>query len=249
MSITISGRNLLQLWRLFISGKTEWPDLLRPRFENASERDELIEAGLLRLTKEIPDPESRKKIQEANSKKNKNKAKTPSETSPSPKEPRVSKPRAINRLYLTEKGCEYLLNHLSDPVSSLSPYVGPVFNWLLATLGKDPNVKAAMASILLKSKTTVPPPATHVLTPTALLNEIKMFDQNLFMPGGGLKISVIKQSLTQYSFQAIDSALLELESQDKIVLFPFDDPSRITPADKELCLQVSGVVRHYLFIK
>jgi DNA-binding HxlR family transcriptional regulator len=82
-----------------------------------------------------------------------------------------------------------------------------------------------------------------------LLKEIKSFPRSLFMAGGGLRISEVKQKLTKYSSETIDEALLGLEEKGLIVLFRFDDPTRVTEADKKLALWVSGVVRHYFFVR
>jgi hypothetical protein len=271
--MAITGKNRLQLWCLLKAGGAEWPELLRPRIE-AAERDLMIEAGFLNLEKEIPDIESLKKIRasQSSSKKKKPLSETQQgkDKDPGAKKRQTKKPQAINRLYLTDKGREYLLNHLGESVSKTSPNAGPILSWILAALDKDENGKSALTTIMFKGKSPSPilssgqkpsQPQSHIQTndipkdlpkeviPEDLLEELKRLSPSLFMASGGLKISVIKENFKHYSPQAIDQALLALEKNDLIVLFHFDDPLRITPADKELGLHVSGVTRHYLYIK
>jgi hypothetical protein len=251
MSITLTGKNRLQLWRLLVSGGSEWPDLMKPPMDSAAERDVMIEAGLLELIKEVPDPVTLSKINAASSSGKKSKAQDAARVTGRKKGP-PTKPRPRNRLYLTDKGREYLLNHLGEPVSDRSPSSGPILSWILAALDKNEDGKAAMASILSHSETKVSPddsPRKVVLTSEILMDELGKLSSSLFMPGGGLRISVLKENLNNYSHQAVDNSLLELEKQGRIVLLNFDDPSRVTAADKELGLRVAGVTRHYLFIK
>ncbi|MDR3135812.1 MAG: hypothetical protein LBU69_06945 [Deltaproteobacteria bacterium] len=271
MSIELTPLNRLQLWRLVISEFKEWPELMKPPF-GTGDRDKMIMAGLLEMVKEVPDPESYKKLLAARQATRKKRT-DPAQGQPKdPKQKQAKTPKLvpINRVYLTHKGREYLLSHLGDPVSHKSPNSGPILSWLLATMGKAGLGKEALATVLgLGTKGAplatglgqggegassaidkpIPPKKGPALAPETLMKEIGFFPQNLFMPSGALKISTIKESLRGYSSMEIDAALLELEKRGHVVLYKFDDPSRVTPADRELGLRIGGAIRHYLFFR
>ncbi|MDR2368428.1 MAG: hypothetical protein LBF58_10055, partial [Deltaproteobacteria bacterium] len=251
-----------------MTGGSEWPKLMRSEFGTA-DRNALIKAGLLRLSKEVPDPESLKRLKPGKDKPKAGGAKPAGKAAgkatgkatgkaDGKAEAKTPKPTAINRLYLTDKGKEYLLNHLGDPVSDRSYLSGPVMSHILAALGTDGLGKRAIASLLRISHPPSPPkaagpapakttfwqPATPEpaagLTPGILLGEINRLPRRLFMDGGGLRISVLKENLKKYQREAIDASLLALERSGLIALFHFDDPLRVTQADKDLGVSTGG---------
>jgi hypothetical protein len=273
------------------------------------DRDPMIEAGLLSMEKERPDPDSAQKIKEASGKGKKTVKAAGKAVVPGVKKGQVQgkpasqpKHKPLYRLRLTDKGRDYLKDHLSDPVSELAQNTGRIITFLLTRLSEDPDGKQALSKLLDNSVAFAPPKATvttrvapppddelpesqleadarpkpaktapsppkdqppkepkaprlmdedqsKFISAGGLLDAIKAFPRYLFMEGGGLRISVIKQQLEEFTHSSIDNALVHLESTNHVVLFPFDDPLRVNVHDQELALVVPGGVRHFVFIK
>ncbi|MDR1309812.1 MAG: hypothetical protein LBL95_07955 [Deltaproteobacteria bacterium] len=245
MDPSLSNRNRTQLWWIHVSKGAEWSELVKPGFSNAGERDLMIEAGLLTLSKEIPEAADRKRF------------KAPKPTAASPKGPSPrSKPRPRYRLALTPKGREYLWGHLPEPGSRDTHNIGPILNFVLEALGKVKAGQMELAEALglgpQDPGAGVPgerqgPDKPH--GPGELLGHIKGLGPAQFMAGGGLRLCVLRRSLPGWTNDSIDQVLLGLERDGAIVLYHFDDPSRITAEDKEAALHVAGHSRHYLYLK
>lgn len=89
---------------------------------------------------------------------------------------------------------------------------------------------------------------TTDLTPESLYLELKEMPAHLRMDGGGIYVSAVKTAL-KHDPKAIDAALVALERADMIVLFPHDDPLRVTPEIAKHALAVPGGVRHFFHFK
>jgi hypothetical protein len=237
----------------------------------------LIEAKFLTKAKEIPTPEERAKWDKpkAGAKKSKT-ASVPGQAGK--RKSQEVKPTATNRLYITQKGREYLLKTYAEglnlnrqmPITHLTP----IMTYVLQGLRANSHGDTIMAQILglapseamapkwepkaeamapkgepkAEGKAPSKEPRTD-LTPDKLIRMIKAMPPINYMDSGGLRISVIKNSFPEYAHMAIDQALLDLEKMGIIVIYNFDDPTKITRADKEFGLVRSGVTRHYIFIR
>jgi hypothetical protein len=87
------------------------------------------------------------------------------------------------------------------------------------------------------------------MTTGELMNQMAQIPFKDRMASGGIRISTIKEFSVQYEHKAIDEALLTLEKNGSLVIYHFDDPTRITKKDRELGLVKAGCQRHYVFIR
>jgi hypothetical protein len=68
------------------------------------------------------------------------------------------------------------------------------------------------------------------------------------MSGGGIRLATVRAGLPEYSFKAMDAALMELYTDGQIALSRFEDPATITPEDKAAALSLGcGIVRHCVY--
>jgi hypothetical protein len=266
MSEEFSPKQRLLLWKLVAAGGSEW----QPHFANylrAKEREALVKVGYVKPVKKNPTPEEQAKWFYPKTAKKKGKARG------KPAQKNIKRREAIKQkettlLCITEKGKEYLLNTYTDDFN-LHPRMGvchliPTLSLILKGLKASSHGEELMSQILgltqapasarpgAGSKATEDGPSNQApteLTPESLLRMIATIHPSNFMASGGLRISVIKNNLPYYAHKDIDQALLALEKKGAIVIYHFDDPTRISQADRELGLVKAGVTRHYIFIR
>jgi hypothetical protein len=85
----------------------------------------------------------------------------------------------------------------------------------------------------------------------ALLALIRGLGRDLFMAGGGLRLSVLRRALpASWAREETDAALRELEIGGWIVCNGFDEPSLAKAEDREAALRLcGGIERHYLYVR
>lgn len=65
----------------------------------------------------------------------------------------------------------------------------------------------------------------------------------------GLRLEAVRPVFPDLSRERLDQALLALQRAGKIVVYPYDDGERITPAVREAALTVNGRALHVLYKK
>jgi hypothetical protein len=147
----------------------------------------------------------------------------------------------MNRLTLTPGGLEYLFGTISEPVSALSKYAGPVLNFIFSLLSRLPGASKELQGLSAGRG--------RAIEPEELMGRILALPRFRFMDGGGLRISVLREVLAEYSSESVDAALMSLFLAGRIALSPFADPAMITQADRSGALFLGGQVRHYLHVR
>jgi hypothetical protein len=69
------------------------------------------------------------------------------------------------------------------------------------------------------------------------------------MPGGGIRLAEARRVLEGWSREEVDATLRGLQREGRLVLYPFDDPALIGPADEAARLMIAGCPRHYMFLR
>lgn len=90
-----------------------------------------------------------------------------------------------------------------------------------------------------------PPPETDA---DALLERIRASRGRLAEPGGGITLAALRRELAPLGAERLDPALAALAKAGRIVLYPFDDPRRLTEPERKAALRLAGRDVHILYL-
>ncbi len=168
--------------------------------------------------------------------------------------------RTANYVILTDNAWDWAVQNLDAKVSDTSPQAGPVLQDVLSKL----NVYLCNQNISLyevlrpAGENSTELAANSVVPETIKPEKIHDFEQQIRdayfeVTGGQTRIQVrlaeIRQLLTEISRKAIDEKLHELKKQEKILLFPLENPQEITKEDESAALFDSGRINHIIIIE
>jgi hypothetical protein len=68
-------------------------------------------------------------------------------------------------------------------------------------------------------------------------------------PGHRVRLSDLRHALSDVSRGDVDRTLLDLQRQEKLVLYRIDDPTDIRPEDERAALMVAGNPRHIVYLE
>ena len=151
-----------------------------------------------------------------------------------------------NHLVLTDRAWRWSEEHLDAPFSH-SLNAAPPLKALL------PKLKAYLAQTgtpLAELLTAVPPasaepPREHI--------DAAIRSAYLELSGGRwetrLRLAQLRARLAGYARAAQDEALLRMQREGRLVLYPLDDPQDTSAADREAALFLGGAPRHLVYMK
>ena len=146
------------------------------------------------------------------------------------------------QIELTEQGWGWLSRNLSHQMPKGSELLADVLKTL------DGYLRASQTSLaeFLRYQSEKPPEK-----PSPDLRE-PILREALAINGGRherVRLSDLRARLAGIPRPDVDRALLELQSEGRITLFPIDLPSDRRPADLEASIQVAGEERHILYVR
>lgn len=266
MDYQITPLNRLHLWTLLAHGGSRFDALLRPKMDKRN-RDGLISLGLVEALGELPTAEERKRIRNLSGGKKAESAKALEGKAPAAR----AKAAPLLKIRLTGQGAAWLRDNGQGPISAQAKIPARLVEFLLEALA-SPAAQGVLAALASQagaepkpggvSKPGRPGPgspvrredspeplraAEAVLDPAQLLRRIREFDPNKLMASGGLRLSELRKAFPELGRDEVDRALIELQKRGDLVIYRFDDPSKITEADREAALMTAGGPRHYLF--
>ncbi len=108
-----------------------------------------------------------------------------------------------------------------------------------------PPAEAAEAATV---KTVAPPPKTAVPTDTELLRVVLSACRRLADASGRIRLAAVRGAFPGLNAGKIDTILLTLQSQGKLVLYPLDNPREIEAADRDAALVIAGFAVHVAYL-
>ncbi|MDR1166181.1 MAG: hypothetical protein LBO66_10045 [Deltaproteobacteria bacterium] len=227
MDQNLKSVELLLLWDLLSRGEGEFLlKLVSPRYSKQN-RDSLKRLGLIAESQE-------KEVRDGKS---------------------AGRPKTWVKL--TDKGWRYLEENMSAPIETRSPAVGAIMGRVLALLSQYMLQERVPISRVFGPPPPVPPFPVPPPPPDGdepkdartLLSLARAFPLEKRMDGGGIRLATLRQAYPRLARASLDHWLLELQSQGALVLYRFDDPTLVTPADEDAALRVNSNPRHYLALK
>lgn len=169
----------------------------------------------------------------------------------------------VNRVSLTEKGWAWAADNLVSPVSR-SQNAARVLEGVLARLGPFlEHHSLSLAELVMdkssaRSKVSEQSIGENDVTRPLRTNQSprdlgsRLLAKALALgggPGHRVRLSDLRRALGDVSRSELDRLLLELQEQEKLVLYRIDDPADIQPDDEAAALMVAGNVRHILYLE
>jgi hypothetical protein len=151
--------------------------------------------------------------------------------------------RAMVKISLTDKGWELLESLAEIPdipqVKSYAEVKARIHSTLFKALKKRSlSLKGIFSEVATE--------ASEAMTAETLLKKIAEIDRKLFMPGGGLRLAVVRQKLPDWPEDVVNALLADLQRRERLVLYRFDSPP--TEEDTRAALMMAGEPRHYLYL-
>jgi hypothetical protein len=221
------GQALL-LWNLLITGEEPAISKAKPELKPA-ERKSLIEAGLIQL-------EKRGRSQ---------------------------------HLVLTDKAWDWAVENF-DVVFAKTPAASPILQKLLLLLGQHlqshhvslssflrPDSQSSLNVENLEHEKTQPGEPSGVNSEMRSLSSNEMQDRisqaytavAKSSHESRVRLSKLRQHLTDLPQVAIDQTLCEMELAGKLILMPLEDPTEINPEDEQAVLDIDGYKCHIVYMK
>lgn len=151
------------------------------------------------------------------------------------------------KLSLTDAGWHYLATHMTDSVKTMSAATSAsVLQGLLAAMHahmqKNDVTIAEIFSPIAES-------AERGVSGNTLWDRLSRSWSTLQEADDGIRLEKLRHFLADVARESVDSALLEWQKQGKIVIYPYDDGERITPAVREAALRIHGREGHIIYLK
>jgi hypothetical protein len=147
------------------------------------------------------------------------------------------------KIYLTDRGWEFLEENMSAPLTNVGSTVGFILARLLAKL----SYFMGEGQHSLDQVFGTPPPAEpEEPTPEFLLWRLQNLRPKHYMKSGNVRLCVLRQALPEYPKAQLDALLLELHDMGRVALHPFGSPALVTFDDQKAEILVDGDARHYL---
>jgi hypothetical protein len=224
MSFSPSPLQTLFLWRVLVSGGGEFLKTVKPEID-AKDRKALEAAGLITVGK--------RKASEAKG------------------------VRATTFVTLSEEGWSWAAEHLDAEFSQRSPAVGPVLFAVLRNLKLHlARTHTSLADFISPPAAKSEEPASSVRSPGVASVDLarRIRDAYCRVSGGrwGVRVRLadLRPTLADAPREALDAALLGMEREGEVVLYPLDDPREIRPGDESAGLPNSlGILRHIVYIE
>ncbi|MDR2612466.1 MAG: hypothetical protein LBG06_06445 [Deltaproteobacteria bacterium] len=169
------------------------------------------------------------------------------------------RPKTLTVLTLTDMGWAHIEGRLRVKGGGLlelppaSRKCAPIMARLLGILGSNMHDRdIAIGEILCPSPGQKPPPRPHPpATPTAdafyrMLTDLHASRQ---LPGGGLRIAAIRKAMPGITREETDRLLLDLQRQERVVLYSFASNELITQEDRDAAVIVAREPRHVMYLK
>jgi hypothetical protein len=162
--------------------------------------------------------------------------------------PRKADPAWGSKLHLTDRGWAWASSQ--GLAGNLSPcrVAAPVFEALLVKIGAYLEVQGLALDDLLRPRRAEQSPAAT--TPDGLENRIRK--AYLQATGGKynefIKLVQLRTKLPTDQTSAVDAELLQMQQRGDALLYPIDDPQRLSPEDESAALQVAGARRDLICI-
>jgi hypothetical protein len=157
--------------------------------------------------------------------------------------------RARTWVRLSEGGWAWAQAHLDSRVSARSTAAGPTLQALLARLGGYLAASGTPLVEVIRPEAT--PPAAGVPAAEGLSTRIR--SAYLAASGGQWNVRVrlheLRRLLPDVPRQALDGALLDLARQERLALYPLDDPLEIRESDREAAIERLGERLHLVYMR
>jgi hypothetical protein len=210
----------LFLWRLLATDGGEFLKKIKPEL-SAKDRNALAAAGLIETDKR--------------------------------KEPNPKKgARAITYIALSDKGWQWAADHLDAKISTSSnaaPILQSIMTKLKSYLATH---QGSLADFICGTATVAQPPSAVCEASRDVPGLVRSAYARL--TGGQSSVRVrladLRAALAEVSRADLDSALLDMERNDAIILYPLDDPQETRAEDEAASLPNSaGAPRHIVYMR
>ncbi len=156
--------------------------------------------------------------------------------------------RGAQRVLLTEAGWAWAADHLTHALPRQSYQGTRVLEEVLQALaGFLRQRQVALAELASTPPST---PASPVVSGDLAA---RVRAASLALAGGQssrrVRISDVRRSLDDVARDTLDRVLLDLQRQEKLVLYSIDDPTDIRPEDRRDAVMVAGTPRHILYLE
>jgi DNA-binding PadR family transcriptional regulator len=156
---------------------------------------------------------------------------------------RNSKGRQAIYIQLTDKAWAWAGEHMHAELSSGSKAASPIFQAFLTKL--QPVLQQHQIPL---AEIFSPTEIAHSQEPEQQLREA-YFALSEGKPNVRVRLAQLRQRLTTLPRSRLDTLLLQLQTEGKLVLYPLDDPQEISPEDREAALDVAGFERHIVYLQ
>lgn len=166
------------------------------------------------------------------------------------KDGKATRQRA-NYIALTERGWAWAANHLDAPVAARSTAAAPILQAIMAKLKTHLQSRnLTLAEFICPGSEPHPEPRKEDGSRSIWQRIHTAYSQ---LAGGRwnvrVKLAALRAELSDVPRDQLDDALLAMEREDAMVLYPLDNPQEIRPEDREAALSNSaGFPRHILYM-
>lgn len=148
------------------------------------------------------------------------------------------------KLTLTDAGWHYLSTHMTDSINARA--VVTTANVLQGVLG---TVHAYMQGADVNLAEIFSPKLKIDFNADTFWNRLLRSWRRLRETDDGIRLEKLRPAFGDVPRARLDSVLLELQKQGKIVIYPYDDGERVTPEVREAALRVNGRELHIIYQK
>ncbi len=150
------------------------------------------------------------------------------------------------KLSLTDAGWHYLATHMTDSVKTASAAAGAVvLQGVLAAMHRHMRETDVTLAELFSPQTS----GQDSLSEATLWDRLSRSWSQLQEADDGIRMEKLRPAFSDVTRERLDSALLALQKEGKIVIYPYDDGERITPEVREAALWVGGRDLHIVYKK
>jgi hypothetical protein len=163
-------------------------------------------------------------------------------------------------LLATEMAWDWAAEHLDAPFSA-SPAAAEPLHALLTRLKSFLAAnRLALADVIrarpVEASTPPPKPEPPTAKPQPVTNQtveqrIRAIyqEETASSLSGRLRLSRLRNRLSEVPRDAVDRALLEMQRSGALVLYPLDDPREISDDDRRAAIDLLGNPRHILYME
>ncbi len=150
------------------------------------------------------------------------------------------------KITLTDAGWHYLATHMTDSVKTASAAASAaVLQGVLAAVQRHMREADVTLAELFSSRSSGQAPFSEAI----LWDRLSRSWIQLQEADDGIRMEKLRPAFGDVARERLDSALLALQKEGKIVIYPYDDGERVTPEVREAALRAGGRDLHIIYKK